>query len=218
MKRNEIERRHSDQSNKGTCTNVLPLLGNKSEVATCEDHMPEKIVNQRKYDLLGKKLCKASERSLEREQEHCRSCPKLFHHEHSSSSSHLSSKLCFGECVREENITPENQRIDCGLSKSTVDNCKCQITEKHFDIPSQKLDIDHQIQSLTCNTQAHLSETKESLKDQFDVKKHTTENNMLIYGTSTDYSSTQCQDTSTVKIQNLDWNKHGSSKSNLDST
>jgi hypothetical protein len=88
MKRDETGRRHSDQSHKGTCTNVLPLLRNKSEVASYEYHMPEETVNQRKYDVPDKKLCKASEHDLGRQQEHCRSCPKLFLHEQSSSSSH----------------------------------------------------------------------------------------------------------------------------------
>jgi hypothetical protein len=63
-----------------------------------------------------------------------------------------------------------------------------------------------------------LSKTKESIQEQYNVKEHTAENNILLHGTSIDHSSSQCQGRSTVKNQNLDCNKHGSSKSRLDST
>jgi hypothetical protein len=209
MKRDETGRRHSDQSNKGAFTNVLPLLKNKSEVASCEDHMPKKTLNQRKHDVRGKELCKDSEHGLGRRQEHCRSCPKLFLHEQSSPSSHLSSKpLCFGQDAQKENITAKSQQKDYNMPKSTANNCKCQITEKCFDIPCQKLDIAQQNQSLNCNIQTQLSETKES------VEEYTTENNILVHGTGVGHSSSQCQGSSRV----LHCSKHGSLKSHLDST
>jgi hypothetical protein len=219
MRGDEIGRRYSDQSNKGTCTKVLPLVRNKSEVAASEDHMPQEAVNQRKYDVLGKKLCKAGEHDSGREQEHCKSCPKLFPTEQSTSSSHLSPKsLCCGQDVREENVTCKSQQRDCRMLKSAVSYSKCQVTEKTVSIPHPYLDNSHQNQSLTCNIQTQMSETKESVKEQYNVKEHTIENNMLIHGASIDHSLSQYQCSSTVRNQNLDCNKPGSSKSHLEST
>jgi hypothetical protein len=219
MRTDETGRRHSDQSSKGTHTNILPVIRNKSEIVTCEDHVPEETVNQCKYDVLGKKLCKAGEHGTEREQEHCRSCPKLFLTEQSTSSSHLASKpLHYGQDVREENITCKSQRKDCSMPKNAVNNCKCQVTEKNISIPSQNLDIGHQNQSLTCSIQTQLSETKESVKEQHNVIEHTIENNTLIHDTSIDHNLSQCQGSSTARNQNLDSNKHASSKSHLNST
>ncbi|XP_023724584.1 serine/threonine-protein kinase 32B [Cryptotermes secundus] len=216
MRRDETGRRHSDQLNKSTCTNILPLVRNKSEVVTCEDHMLEETVNQHKYDVLGKKLCKAGEHGSQREQEHCRSCPKLFLTEQSTSSSHLSSKpLHYGQDVQEENITYKSQQKDCSMPKSVVNNCECQVKEKNVSNPSQNLDIGHQNQSLTCSIQTQLSETKESVTEQYNVKDHTIENNTLIHGTIIDDSLSQCQGSSTVKNQNLNSNERGSSKSHL---
>jgi hypothetical protein len=71
------------------------------------------------------------------------------------------------------------------MPKITVSNCKCQITEKCIDIPSQKLDTGQQIKGLTCNIQTQLSETKESVQEQYNVKEHTAENNIL-HGASID--------------------------------
>lgn len=219
MKREETVRRHSDQLNKSAHTNILPVVRNKSEVVTCEDHMPEETVNQHKYDVLGRKLCKAVEHGSGREQEHCRSCPKLFLTERSTSSSHLPSKLlCYGQDAQEENITCKSQQKDCSMPKSAVNNCNCKVTEKNVCIPSQNLDIGHQNQSLTCSIQPQLSETKESVKEQYNVEEHTIENNTLIHGTSIGHSLSQCHGSSTVRNQNLDSNKHVSSKSHLDST
>jgi hypothetical protein len=213
MRRDETGRRHSDQSNKNSRINILPLVRNKSEVVSCEDHMPEEAVNLRKYGVLGKKLCKAGEHGSEKEREHCRSCPKLFLTEHSTSSSHVSSKpLHYGQDVREENITCKSLQKECSMPKSAVNNSKCQVTEENVGNPSQNIDLGHQNQSLTCSIQTQLSEKKESLKE------FTIENNLLIHGTSIDHSLSQRQGSSTIRNQNLDSNKHVSSKSHLNLT
>jgi len=54
-KRDDIGRRHSDQSNKGKSTKILPLVRNKTVAATCEDHLPQDNIDQCKYDVFDKK-------------------------------------------------------------------------------------------------------------------------------------------------------------------
>ena len=227
-KRDEIGRRNSDQSNKGKSTKILPLVRNKTVAATCEDHMPQDNIDQCKYDVFGKKLCRTGELSSGspgREPGHTRSCPKLFSTEQAISSSPSASKPLFDQHVQEENATCRNQQKDCDMptgGMSLHGSYKCQVTDKdsknYIYIPDQSMDN----QSMIYNIQAQRSESKKSVKEQYNIKEHTTQNNMLssdhIHGTSTDQSLLECQHSSTVSNQTLHSNKPGSSSSHIDST
>jgi hypothetical protein len=225
MRRNGTGRRHSDQSYKVMCTKGLPLVRNKSEVASCEDDMPQETTKQRKYNVLSKKIYKASEHgsgSSVKEPEHCRSCPKLFTTEQSTSSSNLSSEPLCGQNVQEENITCRNQQKACRVPESAVsldDSYKCQITDKdstnYFHIQSQSLDNGCQNQGVSHNM-TQMSETRKSVKEQYKVKEHSIQNDTV--SNSIDHNLSQCQGSSTVRYQNLDCTKLGFSKIHLDST
>jgi hypothetical protein len=220
MRTDEIGRRHSDHSYKGMCTEVLPLVRNKSEVASCEDDMPQEATNQHKYNVLCKKIYKASEhssRSSVSEPEHCRSCPKLFMTEQSISGSDLSLEPLCGQNVQEDNVTCRNKQKTCGVPKNEVsldDSCKCQITDKDstnsFHIQSPSLDNGSQNQGVSYNIQSQLSEIRKSVKEH-SIKNDTVSN-------SIDHSLSQCQGSSAVRQQNLECSKPGSSKNHLNST
>lgn len=231
-KRDEIGRRHSDQSNKGTSTKILPLVRNKTVVATCEDHLPQDNIDQCKYDVFGKKLYKTGEigsGSPGREPGHTRSCPKLFNTEQTISCSPSSSQPLFDQNVHEENATCRNQQKDSGMptgGMSLHGSYKCQVTEKDSKnciyIPDQSMDNGHQNHSMIYNIHTQRSESKKSVKEQYNIKEHTIQNNVLIsdhiHGTSTDQSLSECQHSSTISNQTPQCNKPGSSSSHIDST
>ena len=231
-KRDEIGRRHSDQSNKGTSTKILPLVRNETVAATCEDHLPQDNIDQCKYDVFGKKLCKTGELgsgSPGREPEHTMSCPKLFNTEQTISNSPSSSQSLFDQNVHEENATCRNQQKDSGMptgGMSLHGSYKCQITDKDSKnciyIPDQSVDNGHQNHSMIYNIHTQRSESKKSVKEQYNIKEHTIQNNVLIsdhiHGTGTGQSLPECQHSSTVSNQTLQCNKPGSSSSHIDST
>lgn len=231
-KRDEIGRRHSDQSNKGTSAKILPLVRNKSVAAGCKDHLPQDDIDQCKYDVFDVKVCKSGEigsGSPGREPGHARSCPKLFNAEQAISSSHSSSHPLFDQNVQEENATSRNQQKDSGMptgGMSLHGSYKCQITDKDSKnciyIPDQSMDNGHQNNSMIYNIHTQTSESKKSVKEQYNIKEHTIQNNVLIsdriHGTSTEQSLSECQHSSTISSQTLNCNKPGSSSSHIDST
>jgi hypothetical protein len=96
---------------------------------------------------------------------------------------------------------------------------KCQTTDKdsrnYIHIPDQSVDSGHQNQSMICNIQTQSSESNKSVKEQYNIKEHTIQNNTVssdhIHGTSTQHSCT-------VSNQALHCDKPGSSSSHIDST
>jgi len=231
-KRDEIGRRHSDQSNKGTSTKILPLVRNKTVAATCEDHLPQDNIDQCKYDVFGKKLCKTGELgsgSPGREPGHTRSCPKLSNTEQAISSSPSSSQPLFDQNVQEENATYRYQKKDNGMPTGGVSlygSYKCQITDKDSKnctyVPDQSMDNGHQDHSMIYNIHTQGSESKKSYKEQYNIIEHTIQNNVLItdhtHGTGTDQILSECQPGSTISNQTLHCNIPGSSSSHIDST
>jgi hypothetical protein len=233
MRRDGSGRRHSDHSYKGACTKVLPLVRNRSIVGTGEDHKPQETISQCNDDTLSKKPYKADERgsgSPVREPEHCRSCPKLFTTEQSTSSSNLSSKPLCGQDTHEEDVTCRNEQKSCSMPKSALSlddkYYKCQITDtdskNYFHIRDQSLDNCHQIQGLTYNIHNQMSETKKNVKEQCKVKEHGIQNDVVgndhIHGNSIDQNLSVCQSSSTVRNMNCDCSKSSSSKNYLNST
>lgn len=221
---NEAGRRHSDQSYKSMYTKVLPFVRKKSEIESCEDDMPQESTNQCKYNVLSKKIYKAAKHGSGcsvNESEHCRSCPKLFTTEQSTSSSNLFPKPESGQDIQ-GNATCKNLQKTCRVPTSTEsldDSYKCQITNKdsinYFHIQSQSLDNGCQNQGISYNTQTQMSETR-SVKEQYQVKEHTVQKDAV--SNSIDHNLCQYQGSSTVRYQNLDCSKPCSSKSPLDST
>ncbi|XP_021925102.1 serine/threonine-protein kinase 32B-like isoform X2 [Zootermopsis nevadensis] len=214
IRRDETGRRHSDQSYKGTCTKVLPLVRNKSEITSCGDDMPQETTSHCKYNELSEKVYKASDNgsgSSVKDPEHCGSCPKLFTTEQSTSKSNLSSEPLYDQDVLEENVTCRNQQKTCIVPESAVhldNNYKCQIADKdstnYFHIQSQILD------------NCQLYETRTSVKEQYKVKEQSIQNDTV--SNIIDHNLSQYQGNSAAVNQNIECSKPGSSKSHLDPT